>query len=108
MYILHGRKSSLSFRSDDFRLQIFIIFVQTYIAHASDDVFQNLKRRFSPNAFKEEHITQSQKLKGYGNRNAVRMLVLSRDEETGKLEKIVPGLTLGFKKFMFAYVSASS
>jgi hypothetical protein len=44
------------------------------------------------------------KPKGYGNWNAVRMLFLSRDGETGKLEKIVPGLTLGFKKIQKVYV----
>jgi hypothetical protein len=53
---LYGQKSSLSLRSDNFRLKMFNILIQTYIAHASDDVFRNLKRRFSPNAFKEEHI----------------------------------------------------
>jgi hypothetical protein len=48
-----NRKSSLSLRSDDFRLKIFVIFIQTYIAQASDDVFQNLKRQYSPNAFNQ-------------------------------------------------------
>jgi hypothetical protein len=64
---------------------------------------RDAQRRFSPNAFKEEH-TVNTKPKGHGNWNAVRMLLLSREEETGKLEKIVPGLTLGFKKIQKVYV----
>jgi hypothetical protein len=52
-----------------------------YIAQASDDVFQNLKRQYSPTFFKEEHLTQSQRA------IAIEMLLeCCYSQETRRLE----------------------